>query len=250
MTMKEVPILFRITGFIALLLICLSILPPIISSETSEEVSDVDSVIMSSEETANENYNADSVIVTPEISEDVYEIDPTVAAWDSLIPEGAYDFVPEEVSFTLALDPSFLEKLDRAGELLNPKIDKTNITIAGFMVPLDMSGSEVRSFLLVPEAGQCIHVPPPPVNQTIYVEVENKPIKLRDLYEPFVVNGLVTVFSKSHDLVTNPTAFSAIQDDPSSPSLEDLQSRGVSLTTSAISGYKILLESVEDFVWE
>ena len=87
-------------------------------------------------------------------------------------------------------------------------------------------------------------------SKAIYVEVENKPIKLRDLYEPFVVNGLVTVFSKSHDLVTNPTAFSAIQDDPSSPSLEDLQSRGVSLTTSAISGYKILLESVEDFVWE
>jgi hypothetical protein len=46
-----------------------------------------------------------------------------------------------------------------------------NVRINGFMVPFDDDIEEVTEFLLVPEAGMCIHTPPPPPNQIILVEV-------------------------------------------------------------------------------
>jgi len=49
---------------------------------------------------------------------------------------------------------------------LNGKV----IQIPGFIVPLDdMSYESVGRFLLVPDPQACIHVPPPPANQMIYV---------------------------------------------------------------------------------
>ena len=46
-----------------------------------------------------------------------------------------------------------------------------NIKISGFMVPFDDEDEQVTEFLLVPQAGMCIHTPPPPPNQIILVEV-------------------------------------------------------------------------------
>lgn len=46
-----------------------------------------------------------------------------------------------------------------------------NIRISGFMVPFDDDDEQVTEFLLVPQAGMCIHTPPPPANQIILVEV-------------------------------------------------------------------------------
>ncbi len=46
-----------------------------------------------------------------------------------------------------------------------------NIRINGFMVPFDDDDEQVSEFLLVPQAGMCIHTPPPPPNQIILVEV-------------------------------------------------------------------------------
>lgn len=41
--------------------------------------------------------------------------------------------------------------------------------LRGFVVPLDGDGEATTAFLLVPEYGYCIHVPPPPPNQLILV---------------------------------------------------------------------------------
>ena len=60
----------------------------------------------------------------------------------------------------------------------------------GYMVPLEYKGTDVYVFLLVPSAGQCIHVPPPPVNQTVYVALE-KPTRMRTYGEPVIVEGIV-----------------------------------------------------------
>ena len=37
-------------------------------------------------------------------------------------------------------------------------------------MPLDFESTTVKEFLLVPFVGACIHVPPPPANQIIYVK--------------------------------------------------------------------------------
>jgi uncharacterized protein len=53
------------------------------------------------------------------------------------------------------------------------ELDGKTIRIPGFMVPFDINEmSEVSEFLLVPYFGACIHVPPPPPNQIVYVTTE------------------------------------------------------------------------------
>ena len=68
------------------------------------------------------------------------------------------------------------------------------------MVPIEVKDSKVSQFLLVPEAGQCIHVPPPPMNQTLLVDSTDSPTKLRDLYEPVIVSGRLSVITQSFEI--------------------------------------------------
>ena len=46
------------------------------------------------------------------------------------------------------------------------------IKIPGFMVPLEDNLNKVTEFLLVPTPTACIHVPPPPPNQMVYVKMK------------------------------------------------------------------------------
>ncbi len=51
-------------------------------------------------------------------------------------------------------------------------IDGKKVKIPGFMVPLEDEQQEVTEFLLVPTPQACIHVPPPPPNQMVYVRMK------------------------------------------------------------------------------
>ncbi len=53
-------------------------------------------------------------------------------------------------------------------------LDGKIVKIPGYMVPLDDYQSSVTEFLLVPSAQACIHVPPPPANQMVYVKMKSK----------------------------------------------------------------------------
>ena len=48
-------------------------------------------------------------------------------------------------------------------------LDGQDVEIPGYALPLEYSGTEISEFLLVPYVGACIHVPPPPPNQIVYV---------------------------------------------------------------------------------
>lgn len=50
-------------------------------------------------------------------------------------------------------------------------VDGQTIRVAGYIVPLDDDQRELSEFLLVPYVGACIHTPPPPANQMIYVKM-------------------------------------------------------------------------------
>ena len=68
------------------------------------------------------------------------------------------------------------------------------------MVPIEVKGQSVSQFLLVPEAGQCVHVPPPPLNQTLLVDATNAPTELRGLYEPVIVSGRLSVVTQRFEI--------------------------------------------------
>jgi len=49
------------------------------------------------------------------------------------------------------------------------ELNGSEVKIPGFVIPLEGDANTVTEFLLVPYFGACIHVPPPPPNQIIYV---------------------------------------------------------------------------------
>ena len=75
-----------------------------------------------------------------------------------------------------------------------PVVDALNgkvVQIGGYVVPLDFDATTLKEFLLVPFVGACIHVPPPPANQIVYVQVP-KGVKIGKLFDPVYVTGKLT----------------------------------------------------------
>ena len=62
------------------------------------------------------------------------------------------------------------------------------VRLPGYVVPLDFDGSKVTGFLLVPYMGACIHVPPPPPNQIVYVHTK-EPIEIDEIFEAVYATG-------------------------------------------------------------
>jgi hypothetical protein len=70
-------------------------------------------------------------------------------------------------------------------------LDGQNVSIGGYVVPLDFDSTTVKEFLLVPFVGACIHVPPPPANQIIYVKTD-KGFEVGSQSDPVTVVGKIT----------------------------------------------------------
>ena len=67
------------------------------------------------------------------------------------------------------------------------------VSIPGFMVPLEDEDNEVTEFLLVPYAGACIHTPPPPPNQMVYVKMDHNAKVKMSFVDPIVVTGQLKI---------------------------------------------------------
>ncbi len=96
--------------------------------------------------------------------------DPPTVMWDVLI---GLDLKTGEPSDDLA-----------------PFIGK-EVRVPGFMVPLEDWAGEASEFLLVPYVGACIHTPPPPPNQLVYVEMEDGEKVKIPLWDPVWIHGVL-----------------------------------------------------------
>jgi uncharacterized protein len=74
------------------------------------------------------------------------------------------------------------------GSALNAELEGRLIRMPGYLLPLEFSGKAVSEFLLVPWVGACIHTPPPPPNQIVYVRPK-KPVELPGMFAPVWVTG-------------------------------------------------------------
>jgi hypothetical protein len=71
----------------------------------------------------------------------------------------------------------------------NKSLDGAVVRLPGFIIPLDARrDGVVRDFLLVPYFGACIHVPPPPPNQLVYVRMARR-TTLQSLYDAYWITG-------------------------------------------------------------
>ena len=107
-------------------------------------------------------------------------------AYDSLKASGI-----DPDSLFAAIEKLREESIKRDQVLLF-ELDKEVIKLPGYVLPLDFDGTAVKSFLLVPYVGACIHTPPPPPNQIVYVEMA-KAYESEKLFEPVWVTGRITV---------------------------------------------------------
>ena len=83
------------------------------------------------------------------------------------------------------------ELLDKAEAYDRTVVDSLNgevVRIPGYALPLEFVETGVTEFLLVPYLGACIHTPPPPRNQIVYVRL-SKAYKLDDIYAPVFITG-------------------------------------------------------------
>jgi uncharacterized protein len=78
-------------------------------------------------------------------------------------------------------------------------LDHKDVKLSGFILPLQFNGSKVTQFLLVPFVGACVHVPPPPANQLVLVDVPQG-YTTTGLWEPVSVTGTLSVSGISTEL--------------------------------------------------
>ena len=121
--------------------------------------------------------------------------------WEELMPED-WDPLAELEAATDDDLQSLSDNSPRAIELFNAyqeairsapvvgELDGQQVRLPGFMVPLDFEETEVSDFLLVPYFGACIHVPPPPSNQIVFVTTAAA-YPMKELFEPVWVTGVI-----------------------------------------------------------
>ena len=70
-----------------------------------------------------------------------------------------------------------------------PELDGKAIKLPGFIVPLEFDDDlNITQFFLVPYFGACIHTPPPPPNQIVFVDYPQG-LHVEALYDPFWIYG-------------------------------------------------------------
>jgi len=70
----------------------------------------------------------------------------------------------------------------------NPDLVGKTVRIPGYLLPLELVGQKAVEFLLVPTVGACIHTPPPPANQMVFVRYEQG-FEVDELYKPVWISG-------------------------------------------------------------
>jgi hypothetical protein len=147
----------------------------------------------------------------------VWAASPRILSWEDLIPPGVpYGEIIGEGEIDARAD-RWLPEFDENATKLNNSLNGAYIKMPGYVLPIDMSTAGVTSFIMVPYVGACIHTPPPPANQLVFVD-SKKPWPSDQLWDPVWVTGVIK---------------------------HELQS-----TTIAEIGYAMVADKIEVYEWE
>ncbi len=125
--------------------------------------------------------------------------------WDELIPADAPTEPQPTPLHALRLTDALAESGPAAAQQsptapVVKALDGQRVKLPGYVVPLDVNeAGNVTTFLFVPYLGACIHVPPPPSNQIVYIE-SAEGVRLDALYQPFWVEGTLSVEATRSEL--------------------------------------------------
>lgn len=123
-----------------------------------------------------------------------------VLEWADLVPEHiASQRLLEDLAADAEMGFSLDTEEDRLGmsereaasdikSTLVYDLEDTRVKLPGYAIPISLEGAGTTEFLLAPYIGACIHVPPPPPNQIVFVRLE-KPYEFDGLFDPIWVTG-------------------------------------------------------------
>ena len=121
--------------------------------------------------------------------------DVTNLAWVDLLPPGEAERIAQ-LQQMQAMQIGFSHfGTDRMPQIQTfnvvDELDGQRVRIGGYVLPFDFGASnEISRFLLVPFIGACIHVPPPPPNQLIYVSTD-EPVQITGIWDPVFAEGIM-----------------------------------------------------------
>jgi len=119
--------------------------------------------------------------------------------WRELLPDN------ERAGFTGVAPPPVHDSRGEGGPPavqvqdfnINKSLEGSLVRLPGFIVPLEAVGSgNLREFLLVPYFGSCIHVPPPPPNQLVYVHTNGR-VNIESIYDAYWITGRLHVQTRN-----------------------------------------------------
>lgn len=135
--------------------------------------------------------------------------------WEDLMPEGSFEeLIRQQDEFyamlrqryaanaTTLADADTFAEIEEGSELdympqfgsfdVVEDLDGEFIRIPGYVVPFDFDPRQRhREFLFVPYMGACIHTPPPPPNQIIFVRADPA-IRVKDIWAPYWLEGTLS----------------------------------------------------------
>jgi len=136
--------------------------------------------------------------------------------WDELLPPGTTDHAdtsspPPQHNY---LGESAPAAKQTGSSAVNPDLHGLMLRIPGFIVPLDLdTAGRVLAFFLVPYYGACIHVPPPPPNQIVYVRA-SKPFLVKDGTDAYWITGQMRIERKHTDVASASYSMAASKIEP------------------------------------
>ncbi|MHA7857571.1 MAG: DUF3299 domain-containing protein [Henriciella sp.] len=126
--------------------------------------------------------------------------------WEELLPEGEEERLAQLYQQQMAMlysggpiaEGSAADQMIQIGTFNTvPELNETKVRIPGYTVPFEFgANAEIKEFLLVPYYGACLHAPPPPPNQTVFVIAEES-VRLRDLAQAVWIEG--TLFTQTQE---------------------------------------------------
>ena len=118
----------------------------------------------------------------------------------SIIDGSSEDQIESQIQTTLENAPETAYEKALVSANIVPEYDSQNIRLPGFVVPLEFNEDfVVTEFFLVPYFGACLHTPPPPPNQIVFVQ-HSDGFTLESLEQPYWVSGLLTTQSEVNDM--------------------------------------------------
>lgn len=175
---------------------------------------------------ASTNETSSKVAETSAVSE-TSKIEAETLIWEDLLPEGEdkvldalYSDFYEEQEKQFREQMTLSEAAKAEGDLMSmidegsaedtmeqigtynvvEDLNGAKVRLPGYVVPLDFNASsEYEEFLLVPYFGACLHTPPPPPNQIVYVK-SSPATKVGDIYEPVWIEGIMKTGQFGSDL--------------------------------------------------